>query len=100
MARRIPQWTPPGVEWVGADLAREDGLVSLFRGTDAVVHLAWRFQPARRPAVAWQTNVLGSIRVFRAAAEAGVPTVVYAAHLRWTLDARGADAAGGASALL
>ncbi len=61
---------------VTADVERDD-LVPLFRGADAVVHLAWLFQPTRRPERTWRANVLGSMRVFEAAATAGVPKLVY-----------------------
>jgi nucleoside-diphosphate-sugar epimerase len=65
---------------VTADVERDD-LVPLFRGADAVVHLAWLFQPTRRPERTWRANVLGSMRVFEAAAMAGVPKVVYTSSI-------------------
>jgi nucleoside-diphosphate-sugar epimerase len=46
-----------------------------------VVALAWAFQPTHRPLTTWDTNVLGNINVLQAAADAGVPTVVYASSL-------------------
>lgn len=55
-ARRRPTGDRVGVEWVGADV-RHDDLTELFRGADAVVHLAWLFQPTRRPLEAWQRIV-------------------------------------------
>ncbi|SCK09173.1 NAD-dependent epimerase/dehydratase family protein [Streptomyces sp. WMMB 322] len=89
IARRLPSWSPPKTEWASADIAREDargdghrdGLVRLFRGADAVVHLAWLFQPTHRPATTWRTNVLGSLRVFDAVAAAGVPALVHASSV-------------------
>lgn len=82
LARRVPDRPPPAkTHWVAADVTADTRLVELFTGAAAVVHLAWRFHPARRPAVTWQTNVVGSARVFRAAAEAGVPAVVYASSV-------------------
>jgi nucleoside-diphosphate-sugar epimerase len=51
------------------------------RGVDAVVHLAWKFQPVGAPLVTWQTNAIGSERVFRAAVEAGASTLVYASSV-------------------
>lgn len=77
VARRVPQWTPPKIEWHGVDISRDVDLVPLLRGVDVVVHLAWLFQPTRHPAVTWRTNVLGSMRVFQAAADAGVGSVIY-----------------------
>jgi nucleoside-diphosphate-sugar epimerase len=63
-----------------ADIVCDD-LVSRFRGADAVVHLAWFFQPSHRPGVTWSNNVGGSERVFGAVAEAGVRTLVYASSV-------------------
>src|SRR5690349_22909541 len=65
---------------VTADVERDD-LVPLFRGADAVVHLAWLFQPTRRPEVTWRSNVEGSRRVLEAVGLAGVPTVVVASSV-------------------
>jgi nucleoside-diphosphate-sugar epimerase len=55
--------------------------VPLLRGADAVVHLAWLIQPSRDERVTRATNVDGSRRVFQAAAEAGVPRLVYASSI-------------------
>ncbi|TDC75507.1 NAD-dependent epimerase/dehydratase family protein [Actinomadura sp. 7K507] len=68
------------VAWAEADVTDSD-LVPLMRGADAVVHLAWLFQPTHRPAVTWDANVVGSARVFDAAAEAGVPALVYSSSV-------------------
>jgi nucleoside-diphosphate-sugar epimerase len=82
LARRIPQWSPPKTEWTAVDLASEQaGLAGKFQGADAVIHLAWAFQPTHDPATTWRTNVLGSIRVFEAVAEAGVPVLVHASSV-------------------
>jgi nucleoside-diphosphate-sugar epimerase len=80
VARRDHDWRPPGVEWARADVA-EDGLVPLLRGADAVVHLAWLFQPVRHPEVTWHNNVGGTQRVLRAVESAEVPTVVVASSV-------------------
>src|SRR3954465_1538494 len=80
VARRRPAMTFPGVEWVQADI-RSDDLVSLFRGADAVVHLAWLIQPSRDEAELRSVNVEGSARLFRAAGEAGVGALVYASSV-------------------
>ncbi|AQZ68095.1 NAD-dependent epimerase [[Actinomadura] parvosata subsp. kistnae] len=80
VARRLPGWRVDRTEWRQADVATAD-LTRIFDGADAVVHLAWLFQPTRDPAVTWRANVLGSMRVFRAAAEAGVPALVHASSV-------------------
>ncbi|MER5931862.1 NAD-dependent epimerase/dehydratase family protein [Streptomyces sp. NPDC002054] len=82
LARRAPDWRPAKTAWVAADI--EPGgpdLAPLFTGADAVIHLAWKFQPTHRPETTWRTNVLGSLRVFEAAAHAGVPALVYASSV-------------------
>lgn len=80
VARRVPQWQAPKTEWVSADMADSD-LVPVFRGADAVIHLAWLFQPTHRPLTTWDTNVLGSSRVFEAVAAARVPALIYASSV-------------------
>lgn len=84
LARRRPASRPDTalekVEWAEADVTDSD-LVPLMRGADAVVHLAWLFQPTHRPAVTWDANVVGSSRVFGAAAEARVPALVYSSSV-------------------
>jgi nucleoside-diphosphate-sugar epimerase len=80
IARRAPRWQPPKTTWVQADVAADD-LVPHLRGADAVVHLAWIFQPTHDELETWNNNVLGSIRVFDAAAAAGVSTLVHASSV-------------------
>ncbi|MFD1830658.1 NAD-dependent epimerase/dehydratase family protein [Streptomyces desertarenae] len=100
VARRVPSWSPPKTEWAGADIggggagtpggdggeepagrAAEERLTDLFRGADAVVHLAWLVQPMRDPPATWRTNVLGTLRVLRAVTAAEVPALVYASSV-------------------
>ncbi|NEA17374.1 NAD-dependent epimerase/dehydratase family protein [Streptomyces halstedii] len=84
LARRRPSLTIAGVEWHSLDLSRpenESRLADLLRGADAVVHLAWRFQPTHDPVVTWRSNVLGSLRVFRAVRRSGVPALVHASSV-------------------
>ncbi|WP_240957171.1 NAD-dependent epimerase/dehydratase family protein [Streptomyces chilikensis] len=84
IARRVPEWRPERTEWKALDLARGESaarLVEVFRGADAVVHLAWAFQPTHDPVTTWRTNVLGSLRVFEAVAAAGVPALVHASSV-------------------
>jgi UDP-glucose 4-epimerase len=81
IARRTPDaWNPPKTRWLALDVARDD-LEGAFAGADAVVHLAWLFQPTRRPLVTWRNNALGSLRVFNAAAAAGVGAIVHASSV-------------------
>ncbi|MBF8187612.1 NAD-dependent epimerase/dehydratase family protein [Nonomuraea sp. K274] len=80
VARRLPGWRADRTDWRQADVATGD-LARIFEGADAVVHLAWLFQPTRDPATTWRANVLGSMRVFRAVAEAGVPALVHASSV-------------------
>ncbi|OEJ97598.1 NAD-dependent epimerase/dehydratase family protein [Streptomyces thermolilacinus] len=83
VARRRPRWSPPRTEWAEADIEKDADreLTALFDGADAVVHLAWAFQPTHDPLATWRTNVLGGMRVFRAVAAAGVPALVYASSV-------------------
>src|SRR5215216_927407 len=80
LARRIPKAQFPKTEWRRADIARTP-LRTHFDGADAVVHLAWLIQPGRDKERLYEVNVDGSARVFRAAASAGVGTLVYASSV-------------------
>jgi nucleoside-diphosphate-sugar epimerase len=79
IARRLPQTHFPKTQWVHADVA-ETPLEPIFDGADCVVHLAWLIQPAHDRRATWRTNVLGSRRVFEAAA-ATVPALVHASSV-------------------
>lgn len=80
IARRLPQQATPGVRYVAADLA-EDDVKPHLRNVDAVVHLAWLFQPTHDPMATWRANVIGSSRLFEAAAAELVPTLVHASSV-------------------
>lgn len=84
LARRRPDLppndVPAAVTWVAADVGRDD-LDPLLAGADAVVHLAWRFQPTHRPAETWRTNAVGTRRVLAAVRRQGVPAVVCASSV-------------------
>lgn len=80
IARRRPEWSPAKVEWAEADVSSAT-LEPHFSGADAVIHLAWLIQPSRDESVTAATNVMGSSRVFSAAAAAGVPKIVYASSV-------------------
>lgn len=80
LARRVPDWNVAGTDWAAADVTVDD-LVPHFRGADAVIHLAWLFQPTRDPVVTWRVNVLGTVRVLEAVAAAGVPALICASSV-------------------
>jgi UDP-glucose 4-epimerase len=80
VARRRPDLQLPKVEWAQADVRSAD-LVELFDDADAVVHLAWLIQPSRDEVETESVNVMGSERVFVAAADAKVPRLVYASSV-------------------
>jgi nucleoside-diphosphate-sugar epimerase len=80
IVRRLPRRTFPKTSFVAADVVSAD-LVPIFRGADAVVHLAWLIQPGRDESVTYAVNVTGSERVFNATVNAGVPTLVYASSV-------------------
>jgi nucleoside-diphosphate-sugar epimerase len=82
LARRPPAraLAGPKVTWAEVDVGVDD-LRPHLGGADALVHLAWLFQPTHRPTVTWRANAVGSARVFAAAADAGVGTVVYASSV-------------------
>lgn len=80
LARRIPGQRFAKTEWAAADVAHSD-LGRHLRGADAVVHLAWLIQPGRDERTTREANVNGSARVFAAAAQAGVKTLVHASSV-------------------
>ncbi|MFV0131408.1 NAD-dependent epimerase/dehydratase family protein [Streptomyces sp. HMX112] len=81
LARRVPGWSPPKTQWASVDLAQETDLVRHFEGADAVIHLAWAFQPTHDPVKTWRTNVHGSLQVFRDVSAAGVPALIHASSV-------------------
>ncbi len=80
VARRLPTAPTEGVAFRTADMATDD-LVPLLNGAQAVIHLAWLFQPTHSPEVTWRANAVGTERLLRAAAEAGVAAVVHASSV-------------------
>lgn len=86
IARRLPGAGAAGstgsthVRYVSADVQHDDLRPHLV-GVDAVVHLAWLFQPSHRPLLTWQANVLGSRRVMEAVVAADVRTFVHASSI-------------------
>lgn len=80
VARRRPDLELPKVDWVTADVSRDD-LERPFAGAGAVVHLAWAIQPSHRLDVVEATNVTGTRRVLDAAAAVGAGAFVYASSV-------------------
>lgn len=80
VARRAPRVEFPRTSFVAADICRSD-LAAIFRGADAVVHLAWLIQPGRNESITHAVNVDGSRRVFDAVVHARVPLLVYASSV-------------------
>ena len=80
VARRRPDLHLPKVDWVAADVSRDD-LEGPFAGAGAVVHLAWAIQPSHRLEVVEATNVAGTQRVLDATAAVGAGAFVYASSV-------------------
>ncbi|TWH04191.1 nucleoside-diphosphate-sugar epimerase [Nocardioides sp. J9] len=78
---RVPQGTEAtAVTWHPADVSADD-LDAVVAGADAVVHLAWKFQPTHRPDETWETNVVGTRRLLEAVRRQGVPAFVTASSV-------------------
>ncbi len=70
----------PAMEWVAVDLtddADTGALHAACEGADAVVHLAWGFQPSHREAHLRALGVGGTERVIDAVVATGVPHLVH-----------------------
>jgi UDP-glucose 4-epimerase len=80
VARRAPSSTFPKTTWVAADITRSD-LEEVFRGADAVVHLAWAIQPSHSPHVMRRINIVGTERVLSAVSALGIPNFIYASSI-------------------
>jgi nucleoside-diphosphate-sugar epimerase len=84
VCRRPPGGAEPyaGVRWVSLDLAAPTpDLAPVFEGADAVVHLAWGFQPSHDIDYLERLGVGGTRAVVAAAREAGVPHLVHMSSL-------------------
>jgi UDP-glucose 4-epimerase len=87
VARRLPdesvepysgvQWHPVNVGDAAAPRLLED----IFRGADAVIHLAWALQPNRDESAMRRANVTGTANTLAAVAAAAVPQVVVASSV-------------------
>lgn len=74
----VDRW--PGVRWERVDLTRDESgpvLERAFADADAVVHLAWGFQPSHDMAYLERLGVGGTRRVLEAAVTARVPHLVH-----------------------
>lgn len=70
----------PAMEWSAVDLtddADTPGLRAACKGADAVVHLAWGFQPSHREDHLRELGVGGTARVIDAVVATGVPHLVH-----------------------
>jgi nucleoside-diphosphate-sugar epimerase len=73
------------IEWLPGDLNNIDSVHQLVRGADALVHAAVQWEGPRNkgtgshgdPGVFFGANLTGSLQLFQAALEAGVPRCVY-----------------------
>ncbi|HST48651.1 NAD-dependent epimerase/dehydratase family protein [Jatrophihabitans sp.] len=82
IARRIPDGGAPyaAASWHSVDLAAGDAAARLagpFAGVDAVVHLAWAFQPSHDVDYLRRLGVGGTAAVLQAARTAGVRHLVH-----------------------
>lgn len=82
IARRLPVdgYTGPDIEWVSVDLTEKSCVPALrkaFDGADAVVHLAWGFQPSHNQAYLENLALAGTHRVIEAVAAKHVPHLVH-----------------------
>ena len=69
-----------GVDWHSVDLSEDEAesrLAPIFAGADAVVHLAWGFQPSRDEPYLRRLGVGGAQAVLRAVRMAGVGHLVH-----------------------
>jgi nucleoside-diphosphate-sugar epimerase len=86
IARRPPPVTGRygDVEWYAVDLTSTEAarqLAAAFEGADAVVHLAWGFQPSHDIDYLERLGIGGTATVLGAASAAGVPHVVHQSSL-------------------
>ncbi|PRY24742.1 NAD-dependent epimerase/dehydratase family protein [Pseudosporangium ferrugineum] len=87
VVRRLPGTAAApydAVEWHSCDIGDADAagrLAEVFRGADAVVHLAWQIQPSHDQRRLHRTNVLGSRAVVEGVLRAGVPSLVHASSV-------------------
>jgi len=74
------EFVPDGVPFVRAPLADEDALAAALDGVDGVVHLAafkYAGESVKRPLHTYEQNVVGTMSLLRAMAEAGTGALVF-----------------------
>jgi UDP-glucose 4-epimerase len=87
VARRLPDLRAEPYDsalWHAVDVGAPDAidrLTAVFRGADAVVHLAWALQPTHDIPAQHRTDVTGTANVLAAVAAAAVPQVVVASSV-------------------
>jgi nucleoside-diphosphate-sugar epimerase len=86
LCRRPPEAVPPydAATWRALDLADEDAedeLADVVARADAVVHLAWGFQPSHDVGYLERVGVGGTHAVVRAVRRTGVPHLVHMSSL-------------------
>ena len=84
ISRRAPDTAAANIEWVTADLTEDSAVPVLrdaFAGADAVVHLAWGFQPSHDLDYLEELGVGGTRRVLEAVTAASVPHLVHMSSL-------------------
>lgn len=67
------------LEWVAADIADTRAVVEAARGCERIIHLAGLLTPACKadPILGARVNLIGTLNVFLAAREHGMPSVIY-----------------------
>lgn len=77
-----PESLPSGVDWVRGSVTDTDALDALVARADCVVHLAFRMDlHGDDPLACAQSNLLGTVNVFDAAARHGVSRAVWASTI-------------------
>lgn len=77
-----PDALPAGVDWVRGSVTDPDALDALVAGAHCVVHLAFRMDlHADDPLASAQSNLLGTVNVFDAAARHGLSRAVWASTI-------------------
>jgi nucleoside-diphosphate-sugar epimerase len=96
VARRVPEYAAMAkFRWVSIDLSDRDcehQLRQVFDGADAVVHLAWAFQPSHQVRYLEAIGVGGTQRVLDACTSTGVGQVVHMSSVGAYSPKRDADA--------
>jgi len=98
LARRTPDDAAMnGPQWVSIDLSSDDcehRLRQVFRDADAVVHLAWGFQPSHQVPYLEAVGVGGTHRVLDACTSTGVGQVVHMSSVGAYSPKRDSEAVG------